>query len=403
MRGKINFIMLLSISSFRLGMYFVIIAWHALETTNSTAILGKVFLIGSLTTITLGPFVGVIIDKNNRRLVLMYGQVFITLSSLLPVILYQITNPQNSYSLYGAAFLFALGSLLSSGSGDGLFQKIVAVDKRVKTRVSLGVLQQISLMLGTLMAGLCISLWGANFSFLILFAISCISMLLSYFLFNNEIQNRPRSTSFWSEITVGMAYLIRSPPMLVLSIAMALTFSAAQITNLLLPTFVYQEIGGDSLLYGYAESAWATGGLISSLGVALVLRKYKMNYSEIAALFLLGTTACTFSVASESTPIFLAKLLLMGFFFSVTKLLCDGNLLKLCPENMMGRVRTATSSIISLFGVMIYLSPTFYMGDVSAISYYFGWGVITIIFSCIMFSIHKYCEYRKLFYIKDSF
>ena len=65
------------------GSYLVSIGWTTLVVSNDVARVGQVFVIAMLTNMVAGPLVGVMVDRYNRKHVIIAGHLVIFLSLLM--------------------------------------------------------------------------------------------------------------------------------------------------------------------------------------------------------------------------------------------------------------------------------------------------------------------------------
>ena len=95
----------------RLGAFFVLVAWAALEASDSVAVVGHMFLIGSATSLVLGPAMGALVDRRSRRGLLLLSHGAIAAAVSWPVGLALSGMPLQTWHLYVIA---AVGATVPS-------------------------------------------------------------------------------------------------------------------------------------------------------------------------------------------------------------------------------------------------------------------------------------------------
>lgn len=75
-----------AISIFTSSVIQMAIIWYITDTTKSAAILSLATLVGFLPHAVLGPFIGVLVDRYNRKTIMILSDTFIALATLLLVI-----------------------------------------------------------------------------------------------------------------------------------------------------------------------------------------------------------------------------------------------------------------------------------------------------------------------------
>lgn len=358
-----------------IGSSIVTAAWIAVE-DSSIAVVGRIFLLSSLTGIGISMLGGVLTDSWNRKMVIRLG--IIAQMIALVILLYGIEEGRNLPPfLYVFSVLNTAGMAVKAGAVDSVFQAIIYKEKRVTMSVRVSIVRQVGLAIGMGGGGVLLDQTSATLCILLLLVVSLSRFFISEVFLSRlkKIQrNAPSSPlRLWKE---GLIYAASDRNIYLAILGVALTFSVAQMTNVLIPGFVQNELAAGSNVYGLLEMAWAIGG-----GTILLIAAFKRHTSpdssiEALLMCLLGFCMILFSYL-RFIPVLLLLYAIMGGLFSITRARFDGKILTFCPEDIMGRVRSTTSMLTNSVGMIIYLIPTVF-STTSVSTLYMIWGALIL-------------------------
>lgn len=110
-----------------IGSSFVTISWIAVE-DGSISVLGRIFLLSSVTGIVISIIGGILTDSWNRKIVVRLGLV--TQITALAILLFGITQRHSLPPfLYIFSILNTASMAVKAGSIDGIFQSIICKEK----------------------------------------------------------------------------------------------------------------------------------------------------------------------------------------------------------------------------------------------------------------------------------
>jgi DHA3 family macrolide efflux protein-like MFS transporter len=84
------------------------LAWYLTKKTGSSTVLATALLVALIPSIVLGPFIGPLVDRWNRKLIMIYSDIFVTLVTAGLVILF-FTGVIQVWHIYVAMILRAIG------------------------------------------------------------------------------------------------------------------------------------------------------------------------------------------------------------------------------------------------------------------------------------------------------
>lgn len=106
--------------------------WYLTYKTGSAIVLAISTIVALVPQMILGPFVGVWIDRLDRRKVMMGADSFIAIASLILGILFLIQGEVSTILIYAILFIRSLGSTFHSPSFQASIPLIAPEDKLVK-------------------------------------------------------------------------------------------------------------------------------------------------------------------------------------------------------------------------------------------------------------------------------
>ena len=242
--------------------------WWLTETSGSATILATATLLGLLPPIVLGPVIGALIDRWNRKTVMLAADGFVAVASLLLAWLFAAGIADIPHVL-ALLFLRALGAAFHSPAMTA--STSLMVPEKHLTRVQ-GLNQSLQGLL-TIVAAPLGALLLAIFSMTGVMMVDVGTALVAILpLLAIRVPRPTRSdglgqSSVWAETAAGFRYLVRRRGHAML-IAMAALINALLVPAFsLLPLLVLQRLNGGAAQLGWLSSALGVGLIVG--GVAL--------------------------------------------------------------------------------------------------------------------------------------
>ncbi len=261
--GQVASLLGSSLSGFALGVYVYTL-------TGSTTDFALISLFAVLPRVLVAPVAGVIVDRYDRRKVMIAGDAVAGLSTAVLALLY-LTGSLQLWHIYLGAFITATGSAFQSPAY--IAATTLLVPKQYYSRVSglayLG--NAVADMLGPALAGILVGVIGLGGVMLIDFS-TCIiavsTLLLVRFpaLPQQEMTEKKPAESIWKSIRAGLDYLSARRGLLALVIYFSSLNFASSFTYILITPMVLSFSNEGSL-----------GMIISGLGVGLLIGSLLMS------------------------------------------------------------------------------------------------------------------------------
>lgn len=364
-----DFILLLQSSTVStLGdlMYSVAIGYWVFTKTGSSALMGVMSAISMFVTMFLSPFCGSIVDKLNRKwlmvgLDVMQGAVMITVG------VFAYMNKLSVAGVLVAAFLAALGSVFYSPAVNTVLLDIIPRDDMVRGQSVYSASSSLINTVGTAFSGVMVAFFGVPL-------IVIINGLSNLYAAASELLIRvPKTVRQGEAVTLkgvlrdsGVAVkTIFSEPCLKIFVPFALILNllSAGAFALILPFCLQKGFSVD--MYGYLMTVSTVASLICAIILGAVKLKPKARFWVMSLGFTLSVLTLTAAYLSKT---FLAVCI---FAFIGMFLNCAGNsifnaslMLALPEENrgaMMGFIQSACvgGSAVStvIYGVLCDIFP----------------------------------------------
>lgn len=242
------------------GSYLVCIGWITLIVSDDVARVGQIFIVAMMTNIVAGPLVGVVVDRYNRKSLVIAAHLGIgaTLSILACRWFYSGTN-ELGWMFVAVVSATAL-RLLHNTALDGLIQGMVATRDLTQTVARCRTIHLLSTVVGTLAAGSVIERaspgWGLLFSasasvLLVLPMIGVRSMRVK--------ENAPGFAGLIADISAGFDVFRRDRRVRLVTMLAGVSFPVGQLSNAILSSFIRDDLGQGSEAFEIVDSAWPMG------------------------------------------------------------------------------------------------------------------------------------------------
>lgn len=335
-----------------LGSYLVQFAlvWYLTKTTGSATILATSSLVAVLPEIVLGPFAGALIDRWDRRRVMILADAFTALVSLgLAVLIW--TGAIEIWHIYVAVGLRSLGGSFHRPAFGA--STTLMVPREHLPRVA-GMNQMLNGALGVLAPPL-----GALLMELLpvhqVIALDLVTATLAILPLTLILIPRPQRAdleqspttpqTLIKDVRAGLSFLVRwRGVLMVVLLAMVLNFLINPAFSLL-PLLVTDHFGGGVVELGWTDAAWALG----IVGGGLLLSAWG-GFRNRVITALMGITGTGVGVALVGAAPSTAILMAVGCLFvaGVMNALCNGSFFALMqehiPPEMQGRVMAVITS-----------------------------------------------------------
>jgi MFS family permease len=325
-----------SISLIGTWMTRIATAWLVYQLTHSALLLGTVSFVGQIPTFLLAPLAGVLVDRIDRRQVLIWTQTLAMVQSLLLAWL----TLSHRITIHEVLALSAFQGVINAFDMPGRQSFMVKmVEDRADLSNAIAInssMVNLARLVGPSIAGVIIAATNEGWCFLI-DGISYIAVIISLLMMRVPADTIKRATtSMLEQMREGWDYVSNFVPVRTILLLFALVSLMGMPYVVLMPVFAAQVLRGGPHTLGFLMGGAGVGALVSAL--SLVIRKSVRGLLKMipiaAGLFGIGLVAF-----GTSHWLWLSMTLMVIVGFGMMQGLTASNTIiqTLVPENMRGR------------------------------------------------------------------
>ena len=321
------------------GFNLIAISWMVLEKSGSEYLLGKIMASATAPGLVLAIFAGVIIDKVNRKWLLVFLDIFRML--VITGFLFFISNNQFQISiLYPVAFFMGLGNSLFWPTAQAFVQELVSEKDYFDANKLLSASYQVGSILGAGIGGLIVHAYSpivALWINIIAYLVSAIFISLAPF--KRKTPNIHDKT-LYNSILKGFSYLKNRIDILILGLTTILSdvaiWGSLSVLTITISKEIFQK---GSLGYGIMDGFYGIGALLSTIVVGMVLSKFGKASYLIFCYAIAGFMCLATPIAAN---IYFAGIayFIMGLHNNSARIIVRTIFMENIPNHIMGRVQT---------------------------------------------------------------
>jgi MFS family permease len=312
-------------------------AWLVYRLTKSALLLGTVSFVGQIPTFIFAPLAGVLVDRLDRRQVLVWTQTLAMVQSLVLAWLTLSHRVTISEILILSAFQGLINAVDMPGRQAFMVQM---VEDRADLSNAIAInssMVNVARLVGPSLAGLLIAVSSEGWCFLI-DGISYIAVIISLLMMRVHVPAVIRkASSMIEELREGWSYVSSFTPVRSILLLFALVSLMGMPYMVLMPVFAGNVLHGGPHTLGFLMGAAGAGALVSAL--SLVLRRSVRGLTKMIAIsaMVFGTALVAFGL---SRWLWLSLILMLFTGFGMLQGLTASNTIiqTLVSEDKRGRV-----------------------------------------------------------------
>src|SRR5881227_437701 len=370
------------------GMNAAAVAWYILQATHSEIALGTFAVVQTLPAILLLPFTGVLIDREDRRrLVMMLDAARAVV--IVAVALLAFAGKAKIWELYAMNTLVAAGFWMFWPTITALVQELTPGDEFVHANTFLLAGVQGGWLIAGAIVGFVYNKIGLGGVLLIDVSTYVVSFLC-YFAVRKgrHIVRRPAAlqadmvaaetafTRFSREMRDGFAFVLHNRPLILLGISWALFLGAMLTAVVVTAPLSDQVFHRGAVGYGWLNAGWGVGAFLSALYAPQMIAQVSARRSIAISM---GALAICMSLAPLSPVLAIAVAVygIMGSARGVSGIAINTSLMELVPRHFMGRVQN--TFYFAGTGLQIVLG--FLVGAVAQLNLVAGFCIIGLVYA----------------------
>ena len=326
-----------SISVIGTWMTRVATSWLVYRLTNSALLLGTVSFAGQIPTFLLAPVAGVVVDRIDRRKVLVWTQALAMLQSLALAWL-TLSNRITIREVLALSVFQGLINAFDMPARQSFMVQMVEDRADLSNAIAINSsMVNMARLVGPSLAGLLIAVKNEGWCFLV-DGISYIAVIVSLLLMRVRRNGEQRArTGMLTQLKEGWTCVAGFVPIRSILLLFALLSLMGWPFMVLMPIFAAKILHGGPHTLGFLMGAVGVGSLASAL--SLVMRRSVRGLTRVipvaAVIFGIGLIAFGFS-----HYLWLSMLMMLVTGFGMMQGLTGSNTIiqTLVDENMRGRV-----------------------------------------------------------------
>jgi MFS family permease len=326
-----------SISLIGTWMTRVATSWLVYRLTKSPLMLGTVGFAGQIPTFLLAPLAGVIVDRIDRRSVLVWTQAISMLQSLLLAAL-TLTHRINITEVLALSILQGIVNAFDMPGRQSFMIEMVEGEADLSNAIAINSsMVHLARLVGPAFAGIVIAATNEGWCFGI-DGVSYIAVIISLLMMRLKPATKLKSsTSMLEQLREGWTYVAKFSPVRTILLLFALISLMGWPVMVLMPIFAAQVLHGGPHTLGFLMGAVGVGSLISAL--SLVIRKSVRGLTRVIPIgaALLGASLILFGL---SHTLWLSMFLMLFTGFGMMQAATASNTIiqTLVDGKMRGRV-----------------------------------------------------------------
>jgi MFS family permease len=357
------------------GMNAAAVFWHILQMTHSEMSLGKLLLLQTLPALVLLPFSGVVIDREDRRHLILWLD-FARGSITLAVAILALRGEVQTWHLYTMFTLVSAGFWMFWPTMNALLQEVTPADQYVNSNTVLMASFQGGWLIAGALVGFVYDHIGLGWILVIDFATYVVSFICYYNVRKGRhvaSRFRPEDagvsaaavpaaagsesvaaegslTKYFHELAEGLRYLKGKPHLQLLGTGWALFIGAMLTQGAVTAPLSDRIMHAGAVGYGWFNGGWGVGAFTSALYSPWLIGRFQAHRSAGIAL---GTLAVGLVLLPFSHFLGLAVFvyIIMGSGRGVTHTAIASEMMGIVPKHFMGRVQ----NIFYLGGTILQL------------------------------------------------
>ncbi|MBI3644755.1 MAG: MFS transporter [Acidobacteriales bacterium] len=370
------------------GMNSAAVAWTVLQKTHSEMALGTFAVLQTLPAMVMLPFTGVIIDREDRRrLVMMLDAARAIIILVVAILAYR--GRVQVWQLYLMNTLVAAGFWMFWPTITALIQELTPEGEFVKSNTLLLAGVQGGWMIAGALVGFVYEHIGLGGVLLIDVGTYVVSFLCYFAVRQGRVVPRAAELKhdleaaetalqrFLREMGEGLVFLRDHRSVIFLGTSWALFLGAMMTGVVVTPPLSDNVFHAGAKGYGWLNGGWGVGAFLSALYVPVLLSRLGSRGSIAVSMGLL-TVAMALSPFS---PWLAAAVLLYGVMGSargVSGVAMNTSLMEQVPPHFMGRVQNTFCFFGTLLQVVLGLTVGFVASRVSLAA---GFGLIAVVYA----------------------
>lgn len=326
------------------ALYAMALNFFILQETGSTAIMGTVMALVTLPRIILGPVSGVYVDKVDRKLLIVWGDIIRGLSIIFVAVMAYFDRLEIWMVMVVAVVLGVCASFFNP-SVESVLPDIVPSDKMIKASSSYQIATTGADILGQSVGGALYVLVGAPLMFLMNGVSYLLSAVSECFINIPKVSRKNVEITFKEDFKEGLRFILAYEGLVrTIAISFFINFLFGMIRVSIIPWFVNTENLGMTR-YGVLNAFQSVGLIVGMLVLSFINIKQGHKYKIYLTTLLLFIVSIGLG-AFFNQYVLILILFAVGFAFQfVFNTVLNSTIMLKTPMDKRGKVSATKTTI----------------------------------------------------------
>jgi MFS family permease len=375
------------------GMNAAAVAWYILQATHSEVALGTFAVLQTIPAMLMLPFTGVLIDREDRRRLVMWLDALRGLI-ILTVAILAFQHRVHLWQLYLMNTLVAAGFWMFWPTITALIQELTPGEEFVHANTFL----LAGIQGGWLIAGAIVGFVYNHIGLGGVLLIDCSTYVVSFLCYFGVRKGRhvvPRPAElhadlvaaesaldrFVRELREGLQFLRVRPNLMLLGLTWALFLGAMMTAVVVTAPLSDQVFHAGAVGYGWFNGGWGTGAFLSALIAPQIIAALGARRSVAVSM---GLLALCMTCVPFAPVLALAVLVyaVMGWARGINSIAMNTSLMEQVPPHFMGRVQNTFYFV----GTSLQIVLALLVGAVAQANLVAGFSIIGMVYAVGMVS-----------------
>jgi MFS transporter, DHA3 family, macrolide efflux protein len=367
-----------------LGSQFVQFAliWHLTIKSGSATVLATASLVAMLPNVILGPFVGTLADRWNRRWIMLFADSTIALATIALAVMFAL-DVVEVWHIFVLIFIRSLAGAFHGNTMNASTSLMVPVEHLTRVQglnqMLYGGLNVISAPLGALLLGR-LSMQGILSIDVITALFAILPLVFIHVPQPEKNAVAAENTTVWSDFKAGFRYVTCWPGLLIIGLmTVGINFTIIPAFSLL-PLMISDYFGGSVIHLSWVESAMGAGMIVGGVLLGLWGGFSRKILTSMVGLMGMGAGTLILALAPSSViTLAVGGALLVGLMTPITM----GPFFAVIQSTVEPQMQARVFSLLSSIGTGIAPLGLLFAGPVAdrvGIQAWFLFGGIFCIF-----------------------
>ncbi|MEK5482078.1 MFS transporter [Viridibacillus sp. FSL R5-0888] len=338
-------------SSIGSGITMIAIPWMLVTSENGNTVFGYISICMTIINFLITPFIGNLVDKMNRKKILLISEfvcfLLLTLFTLIGFI-------GLTYEVWHYTIIYMIGSLYYTIFFPTMFalnQEIFNKDQYNALNGTMEVQSQLSSMIAGALASVLLLKWDLHY-ILLLDVLSYAAAI--YFYMKLPYMGKPIDKTEKTDkkrVSEGLRYMMIRPTMFLFLLFSIMPFIGVMVTNYLFPVYLRDVLKASASAYGIESMIYAIGAIIAGMFIPVLARK--IGNEKTIILSVITYTIAISLIVLVNLPLYLSLMFFIAVGNSGARVARNSFLMDQIPNEIIGRVDSLFRSIGLLFRIVL--------------------------------------------------